>query len=264
VTVTPAGPVRAAAADETDFRAESPFIRRAARAAPRLRLFCLPHAGAGASAFADWPGGLRPDIEVLAIQPPGREDRLDDPPITGVGVLVRAVVQAMRPYLDLPSALFGHSGGGALAFEVAAALRARSGTELTRLFISGWPAPGTPPRRPLHALSDDELARVLAELGGTRAELLADPGARSFVLPPVRADFTMWETHVLAPAAPLSSPITVFAGELDPLVSRADLDGWSRHTTAGFRRHEFPGGHFFPQTHRVALLAQIERDLTGY
>jgi len=245
------------------FQYENPFIRRAARPAPRLRLFCLPYGGGGTSAFTEWPSLLPGDIEVIAIQLPGREDRISDDAFTEVRPLVRSLTQAVRPYLTMPAAIFGHSSGGAMAFELAISLRQRLRAEPAHLFISGQPAPGATGRRQLHRLPDEEFARFIGELGGTNTELLADEDARSVILPPLRADFTMWERHEFSASSPLSVPITVFGGAEDPLVQAGDLAQWEQQTTGSFRQRLFPGGHFFVQSHSRMLIEEIERDLAA-
>jgi surfactin synthase thioesterase subunit len=93
--------------------------RRIGTAAPRLRLFCFPYAGGGASIYRTWPDDLPRDVEVCAIQLPGRERRLSEPPLRSLQKAVEILVGVMRPYLDLPFALFGHSMGALLAYEVA-------------------------------------------------------------------------------------------------------------------------------------------------
>jgi medium-chain acyl-[acyl-carrier-protein] hydrolase len=249
--------------DGLSLRYENPFVRRAALAAPRARLLCLPHAGAGASAFADWPALLAPEIEVAAIQLPGREDRISEPAATDVVPLVRSLVQAVRPYLAVPTALFGHSGGGALAFELATALGRQLRREPARLFISGEPAPGVPRRQMLHLLDDEEFAAALGELGGTPDGLLADEHTSRVILPALRADFALWETHDYSERPPLAAAITVFGGDQDTRVTRDDLAGWRAVTTGPFRLHLFPGGHFFLRACLDQLIEQIRRDLVG-
>jgi len=240
---------------------DSPLIRRAQRPSPRLRLFCFPHAGAGASAFGDWPSLLPEDIEVAAIALPGREDRLTEPAATHTAGLIRALTQAMRPYLSLPVAFFGHSGGALLAFELARAMRQRLRTEPAYLFLSGQPAPQVPQPAPIHALPDAEFDQRIRELGGIHPDVLADTRSLRMLMEAVRADFALWETHEFKPARPLDAPITVFGGASDPRTSDEDLNAWAEHTTGPFRLRVFPGGHFFVNDERDALLDELVRDL---
>src|SRR5688500_6938436 len=107
----------------------------------RLRLFCFPYAGGGATIYSTWARGLPPEVQVVAVQPTGREGRLAETPYSDLGQLVEAMHRELRPHLDKPFAFFGHSNGGLMAFELARALRRAGGPMPLHLFASGRPAP---------------------------------------------------------------------------------------------------------------------------
>jgi medium-chain acyl-[acyl-carrier-protein] hydrolase len=56
-------------------------------------------------------------------------------------------------------------------------------------------------------------------------------------------------------------PITAFGGVDDDEVSREDVEGWAAQTTRDFRLRMIPGGHFFLQTDRERLLAEVAAEL---
>jgi medium-chain acyl-[acyl-carrier-protein] hydrolase len=237
---------------------ESPFVRRARRPDPRHRLFCFPHAGAGAATYAPWPSLLPNDIEVVAIQLPGREDRLGEPAFTDAAALIRPMVQVLRPYLRLPFSLFGHSGGALFAFELARALRARLGREPARLFVSGQPAPDLVDQLPvLHTLADADFVRAVRDLGGTAPAVADDPQLLDVVLPALRADFGLWERYRFTPGPRLSAPITAFAGNRDTRAPVDTVAAWQRHTDGAFTLTTFDGDHFFVRDRRAELAAEI-------
>jgi medium-chain acyl-[acyl-carrier-protein] hydrolase len=224
---------------------ESPYVWRAKKPGHKHRLICFPHAGAGASAFADWAGLTPPEIELVAVQLPGRQNRIAEEPFGAAGPLVSVLVHALRPVLDGPFSFFGHSGGAALAYELAWALRTQRWRGPDRLFLSAQPAPCVTGIRQLHDLPDDEfLAEVLA-LGGIDPELSSDADAIACLLPLLRADFGLWERHRAAPRGPLDCPITALCGESDPRAPLAAVDKWRAFTTAEFDIRVFPGGHFY-------------------
>lgn len=229
------------------FTVESPYVRRARRADPRVRLFCFPHAGAGAAAFADWPPRLPPAVELIAVQLPGREDRVREQPLTELPVVVRTLGAALRPYLRGRFAFFGHSGGALLAFELARALRSRGGAQPEHLLLSGQPAPDLPPvAEPIHALPDAEFATALAGFGGTAQSLVDDPDLMGLLLPALRADFAIGERYEHHPAEPLAADITALGGTDDPRAPEEALLGWREQTTGAFRTRLFSGGdHFY-------------------
>lgn len=227
---------------------------RTGRAA--LRLFCFPYAGGGAPIFHGWPQQLPPDIEVLALQPPGRGARLREAPFTRIAQLADAVAGAVAPYLDRPVALFGHSMGALVAFELARRLET-AGVPPLHLFVSGRRAPHLPPERPaLHPLPEAEFRDELRRLNGTPAEVLEHAELMEMMVPILRADFEAVETYTCHDAPPLTCPVTAFGGEADPDVEPDALAAWEQHTTGRFAARMFPGDHFFlnhPQTQAVLL-----------
>ncbi|HXM55487.1 MAG TPA: alpha/beta fold hydrolase [Candidatus Dormibacteraeota bacterium] len=229
-----------------------------------LRLYCAPYAGGGTGVFRTWPADLDGRIEVRSILYPGRERRFPEPPLSSVEALAERLVPAMLAELDPPFALFGHSLGALVAFEVARRLAA-GGRAPVHLLVSGTHAPHlTRGARQYHRLPDAEFLRAIQKLGGTPPELVDNRELLDLLLPALRADFTAAETYERAPGHPLPCPITAFGGTDDPLVDRPALEGWAAHTAAGFRLHELPGDHFFPTTARAELLQLVNQELTPY
>lgn len=232
--------------DSDRFVVESPYVRRARRSDCKVRLICFPHAGAGASNYADWPSLLPPEVELIAVQLPGREDRITEKPLTQVSTVVRTVGLALRPYLRGSLAFFGHSGGALLAYELGRALQRRGGARLSHLFVSSQPAPDYPlAAEPLHALPDEQFLAAVRALGGTDESTFANQDLMRLLLPGLRADFALCENHRFEPGAPLDTPITAFGTEHD---DRAPVDGlhaWRAHTTREFDTQLFTGDHFY-------------------
>lgn len=213
----------------------------------RLRLFCLPYAGGGASVFRTWWSDLPPGIELCALQLPGREARFREPLVTSLPALIGQLADAIAPWLDRPFAVFGHSMGGLIGFELTRALARRGGPQPRALLVSGRGAPGSQlPREPmLHTLSDEDLQQELIDMNGMEPAVLADPDLMSLVLQILRADFALCETHRHVAGPRLGCPIVAFGGVHDRTVPPGQLDGWAAETTAGFRLNLFPGAHFF-------------------
>jgi surfactin synthase thioesterase subunit len=228
-----------------------------------LPMFCLPHAGAGASAFRGWMGTL-PGISVLPVQPPGREARLREAPFERMAPLVEelaeviGVVARSRPY-----ALYGHSLGALVAFETLREIRRRGDSQPVRLIVSGCVAPHLDfddgPR--VTGMSQQRLAEMLAQLGGTPAAFLADPELLAMVLPAIRADFSVKESYEYVAQAPLSVPVTVLSSTDDHRAPHEAQVQWREETLSGFSLSLLPGGHFavFEQARltRAALIGAL-------
>lgn len=223
-----------------------------------MRLICLPHAGAAASAYRQWPAEIAPEIELLRVQLPGRESRILEPPLTSLQDLIRHLTAALKPWLDRPYALFGHSMGALIVYELARAFQARGLPDPAHVFISGQAAPHRPNRnKDLDRLSDDDLLAELRSLATTPDAVMNNAELMQLLLPTLRADCTLCATYEWKPGAKLTCAMTAFGGRGDRSVTRADLEAWKRHTSGRFDRRIFPGDHFFIHSARAGLLRAI-------
>lgn len=208
-----------------------------------LRLFCLPHAGAGANAFRPWLAQSPTGIVVSPVQLPGREGRWSESPATDLYLLAANVVDAVGTCMEPPFAVFGHSFGGLLAFEVVRRLVAM-GRRPAQLLVSGIRAPHLPHRDPvLHQMSDLELRDHLRELGGTPHAVLDHAEFLAAFLPTLRTDCAMAETYIVAVGDPLPLPITAYFAEDDQTVSEEEMHGWQAWSNTVVDVVRLPGDH---------------------
>jgi medium-chain acyl-[acyl-carrier-protein] hydrolase len=240
------------------------LIRRHAAHA-RLRLFCLPFAGGNASVYAPWQAELGPDIEVCAVQLPGRASRLSELPLTSLPELIETLANIVAREAGLPFAFFGHSMGALLGFEVARHCARHGLPTPVRLFASGCAAPQRrAEKEPVHCLPDDELIAELGTYNGTPPELLAHRELMALVLPMLRADFGLVENYVYRPGPLLNIPVTVLAGVDDPHVERAQAEAWSLESNARCDLEWFNGDHFFIQQETAQVLGCVRRYLASH
>lgn len=233
-------------------------------ARPRVRLFCFAHAGGSAATFHRWPASLGEDVEVLGAELPGRGARLGEPGYRRMPELIAALVAATGPRLDVPYAIFGHSLGAAIAFELARALR-RAGAPLpAHLVVSARFAPQLPRTLPpVHALPQAAFLRALGARYGVANGALDDPEMAALLYPPLQADMEIFETWAPQAEAPLATPITACGGSRDPTVTRAGVDAWREQTSAGFASHVLDGDHFYLLTDPQPLLGVVRAALSG-
>ena len=244
------------------------FVRLRTHGEARKRLVCFPSAGAGASAFARWPEQLPRDVELWAVQLPGRETRVREPPVSDFGALTEEIALGLQPVLALPFAFFGHSMGAVLAFEVARALARKGSPTPGHLFVSARRPPRVPDSdSPMRHLADAEfVAEIGRRYGGIRAEVVEEKELLALLLPMLRADVTALETYRPVPGPPLACPIAVFGGSDDRRTPREHLEAWRGETTGAFRIRVFPGDHYYLTPHRADLLADLSAamaSLTG-
>jgi medium-chain acyl-[acyl-carrier-protein] hydrolase len=232
----------------------------------RLRLFCFPFAGGGARTYGVWaadlPSDLERDVELWAVNLPGRETTLADAKFTDLGSLVEALRPQIAPFLRSPFAFFGHSMGALIEFELARSLRTEGLPGPVHLVVSGFRAPHRPdPHEAVHDLPDADLVLRLRKLGGTPPEVLLEPELMDLMLPLVRADFSICETYRYRYDRPLDCSLTVFGGTSDPEVRQDELEDWQPHFRGPFGLHIFPGGHFFLQTAQALVLRTLASDV---
>ena len=224
----------------------------------RSRLFCIPFAGGSASVFQGWPERLPAEIEVCALQMPGRQSHASAPPFNRMSPLVHAMCEALRDLLDLPYAIFGNCTGSLIAYEAVVRMGQLGLRPPDLLVVSCCRAAHLPDRdAPIHALPKDELRAELDRLGGTPEQVIAHPELIDLVLPVLRADFELAETYRHRERPPLNVPIHALHGRDDPIVSAREVERWRDLTAAAFSIKDLPGGHYLIDSHADDLLSEL-------
>ncbi|MFE1834091.1 thioesterase II family protein [Streptomyces sviceus] len=224
------------------------------------KLICLPYAGAGASFYRPWAALAGDAVEIVPLQLPGRERLIDEKPYRNVHQAVDGLAADLRDRLGDGggrTALFGHSLGAVLAYELAHRLVAEPGCELIHLFVSGSPEPAQGRERRATGLTDEEFLARVSEFAGYHHPALDDPEMREMILPALRADVEMHENYVPSTDLPLNAPLTVVRGEDDDLVGYDDAESWGKVAGLDFEHVEVPGGHMYLTDAAPALVRLI-------
>ena len=231
-----------------------------------LRLFCFPYAGASGQVFAAWAPLLPENVEVWALQLPGRASRVRERSLRSIRDLAAATVDAIDPLLDRAFVFFGHSMGSLVAFQAARHLRAHAKPAPVALILSGASSPELPPvGEQLHKLPKESFKARLRDFEGTPPQILDCEELLEIVLPALRADFEASETYSPDEEAPLNVPLIVFGGENDPDVPLDHLEAWRPYASRDVIVQQFPGGHFYLQGSSMfftALNATLRRVLS--
>lgn len=229
---------------------------------PARQLFCFAHAGGGPAFFRPWLAGLAPEVAVRRVLLPGREGRFDEPPFRHIDELAGPLCAALEPYVDQPYALFGHSMGALVAYEVARRFSGPSGSAPACLIVSGRRAPGLAAgRRRVSSLPDDEFVTEVGRLNGIPAEVLSEPDLLEMILPPLRADFELAETYRPRPGNRLGCPVAAYMSTADPETDYGGVLGWRETTTGEFTVRVFRGDHFYLKAGRPDVLTAVREDL---
>ncbi|HUZ25304.1 MAG TPA: alpha/beta fold hydrolase [Streptosporangiaceae bacterium] len=225
-------------------------------------LICFPHAGGSASYYFPLLAPLAARMDVYVVQYPGRHDRRHEPPIPSIAALADQVAAAIPAAPGRRLALFGHSMGALVAFEVALRLR-RSSHAVAHLFASARRAPSSIGAELLHHRPDEEIAAELHRLGGGPHDPAVQRTLMRLVMPALRNDLRAAETYVPRPGQSVSCPVTALTGAADPRTSLDDARAWAQATTGDFFLRVFPGGHFYLNERASQLTDVIWQQLSA-
>ncbi|WP_405966365.1 alpha/beta fold hydrolase [Streptomyces sp. NBC_00015] len=221
------------------------------------RLVCFPHAGGSATFYHPVSRALSPEIDVVAVQYPGRQDRRTEPLVSSIEELANLIVVELEAWADRPLTFFGHSMGASLAYEVALRLEAR-GTTLLGLFASGRRAPSRWRDERVHQAGEEELLTELRNLSGTDPAVLGDAEILRMILPAVRSDYRAAETYRPEPGR-VGCPVVVMFGKDDPKVTEEEARSWAEHTTQEATFRLYDGGHFYLNSHAPQVIQEIRQ-----
>ncbi|MEA3179920.1 MAG: hypothetical protein QOI59_3443 [Gammaproteobacteria bacterium] len=233
------------------------FVRPVPKLSPTSRLICLPYAGGSAATYVSWARSLPAEVELIALQPPGRGARMAETPHAEMEPLIAELLGVFPQVTDRPYVLFGHSLGSRVGFELALQCQ-RRGLPLPACFIaSGSRAPQLRKRElPVHNLPQAEFVAQLRELAGTPEEILTNGELIQLLLPLLRADFRIADLYCAAPTR-LNCPLVVLAGTEDETVNSQEVEAWRQVAGSDCTIHWIAGGHFFVEHHRAWVLERV-------
>ena len=240
------------------------LVRLTSECAVQSWVICFPNAGGSATAFRSWSSRVPADIEVLAVQFPGRQKRIREAPFRDLHAAVEGLLPAIAPLSGPNTVFFGDCTGALVAYEAIRA-GAASGIPLPRHFlVSCCRAPDLQPRHePLHALDEPALIAQIRQLSFAPEWLLNDAATLRSFLPLLRCDFELAESYVHRPGNALPIPITAVAGTWDKITPETDVSAWKHHTSASFDFIPMEGSHDLALTRVDDMLVLVEAAVNG-
>lgn len=237
---------------------------------PRLRLFCLPYFGGGASIFNSWHESLPSDVEVCAIQFPGREERADERAYDDINDLVAKISEVIEPLLTTPVAFYAHSSGAGIGFELARYLRREHDVHPTYFMAGGWRAPHLEsPFEFLNAIGDDEvyadknipnIKNHMKQLA-IPEEVINNEEVFNEMLPGLRAEILLGKRYSYYEEEKFTCPLIAFAATDDPVFSVDQIKSWEEQAGGPFKFETLTGGHLFCRDNKEDLLEKIAAEL---
>lgn len=219
-------------------------------------LYIFPHAGGSASFYVAFAKAFSGDFKRVAIQYPGMQPGTH-PAVPTIESLAENSHRMLSSALgDGPVALFGHSMGALVAFEVARRLESE-GNPATALFVSSSSAPSRMRSEYFRDLSDEQLVEYLIELSGTDPKVLENKEFVDMLLPALRGFYEAIAGYTCAPEVTVSCPIYASVGDDDRLAPVDAVSDWATHTTSGFAMRVYEGRHFYFNDHLSEVTADI-------
>jgi medium-chain acyl-[acyl-carrier-protein] hydrolase len=212
----------------------------------KVKLFCLPYAGGSAAViYNKWIALAPAVIEPIPVEIAGRGRRIAERLNTDIQAVVADVYdQLLEQQTDEPFALFGHSMGSLVAYELYYFLQQKQARLPEHIFFSG----GAPPHRyeaeGKHLLSDRKFIKMVKKYGGLPDAFLQSKELLALYLPILRADFQVVDTYTpVQREQKLACPISVFYGKEDEAIAPF-VEEWGMYAGASWHAHAFDGGHF--------------------
>ncbi|MCE2595214.1 alpha/beta fold hydrolase [Motilimonas cestriensis] len=226
---------------------------------PKLRLFCLSYAGGSSATYSPFADQLPNEVELVAVQLPGRGIRLSEAPYTNLSQLVVDLSKQMQPLLEVPYVVMGHSFGSRLGYELVQHFRMLQWPLPLHFIASGSKAPHYKNTdSPIHQLPEAAFIEKLRSFGGTPDEILNNADFMEMLLPMLRADFAMVETHQSEIRPALDCDLSMFGGVNDEGVPQDKLLDWQLHFSGHISETLFEGGHFFIETHKALVIKSVK------
>jgi len=225
-------------------------------------LFCLPYAGGSETIYYKWKKSLNSFIHIQPIELKGRGKRFNEEFYENFKEAVDDIFENIKEkILDNDYAIYGHSMGSLLAYELYYKIYNSYARIPKHIFFSGHKAPNIArEKEQLHLLSDKEFIKKVIELGGTPQDLLDNKELLELFTPILRNDFKILEEYSYKEKKDkIQCDISILNGKEDD-ISLEELLEWKNHVDKGFKVYRFDGNHFFINTN-IENITKIINDI---
>ncbi len=231
----------------------------------QVRLFCIPYAGGSANVYNKWRKHIASSIELCPVELAGRGKRFGEPFYNSLYDAANDVFNSIADKInEVPYAIFGHSMGSWIAFELYYKLKETGFKEPIHIFFSGrYPPHIKKGGKVFNELTNEEFKEEILKIGETPVELFEDKAMESAIIQLLKADYKILENYKFLPKGqPINCDITIFNGKRDNDVTGNDLKEWPKYSGKQCDIYEFDGGHFFINSEREVVLKAISDKLS--
>ena len=236
------------------------FITKQHQPRATHRLICFPYAGGSASVFQPWHSLSSADLEVVAVQLPGRENRFVEPLIHDMPTLIDQLESNIAHLLDKPLIFFGHSLGAIVCYELIQRLQARNNNPVKLAIFSGCRPPHRYDVEQISHLPNLQFMQMLAKRGGVPNVIMEDTELMELVAPILKADFGMAENYRCQSRQKLFCHIATLYGQKDPFATGEQVTAWQELVAPEFNTQckAFANDHFFVNSNAEQVMAYTQ------
>ncbi len=225
----------------------------------KIHLYCFHDAGGNSSLYNEWDS-LDPSFELRAIQLPGRRNRVSESPISNMEELVRMLVAEITTQSkETPFVFFGHSMGGAIAYEVMKQLSVQNMKLPLMLVTSSTPTLFNYDRSKVsNQLDEKSLIKRFPHLSASN---IKDDQIRNELIRVMRADLELLDSYYYTKSPKFNIPIISLRGIEDDGISLEQIENWNKETTGSHEVIERPGGHRYIVNDTMFICQKMNEEL---
>jgi len=214
-----------------------------------MKAILLHHAGGDKYAYRKMQQHLLPEIESIAVELPGRSDRITEKLVTSIEAAVEDIYLQILPHLNESYFLIGNSMGALIAFLLAHKLKQENKLLPRHLFLASRLSPDAYKNEPsITGISSDDFWKVVQQYDGVPKDLLGHKELKEFYEPILRSDFELLQhfNQTFEQIENIDVSASILFGNKDTRnVDEAKMQGWRKFFTSAIEISSFEGGHFF-------------------
>lgn len=220
-------------------------------------MFCLPHAGGNSYSFTSWAERLPAHVELTSIDYSGHGRRYNTPLLSSIESTLDDLLPIISSRKHKNFALFGHSLGGLVSYELCKRLKQLQQKLPSYLCLSASaPPPFVGKTRTGGLKNIDELVSYLRKQGGTPEEILSCDEILETMLKTFNADLQILSSLKRPEIDALGIPINIFCGQNDPVTKMQDIEKWRKFEKEVSITY-FSGSHFYLREHEEQVVSAI-------
>jgi surfactin synthase thioesterase subunit len=228
---------------------------------PKVNLFFLPFSGGSCYSYNAFIKQAPDYFRIIPLELPGRGRKLVAPFLDSVTEMVDHILSEISDQLHEPYAIYGHSLGTLVGYELVKKIISEDLPQPIHLFFSGRAGPSIEYlEKTRHLLPKEQFIQKVLEMGGSPAAVFADEEMSDFFEPILRADFKAAETYEYQKTKPFDIPIDAMIGRQEK-ISYEQAMTWQQETTSNTTVLQFDGGHFFIFDHLKAIINRMSLQL---